>query len=116
MPNEAMPEATDAPLVMNVTLRIKPEHRAAYRAELDEVLPRARAEAACEYLVVGEVAAEPGTFVLSERWRNADEYVTTILQQPYFQRYLERTEPWYAEPRTVLVLEPVTPPAATGSS
>lgn len=107
MPPEEVPPAVDGPLTMNVTLVIQPEHREQYLSELREVLPQARAEDASVYLLVGEVVDQPGTFVLSECWRNADEYVNEILRRPYFQRYVEHTEPLYASPRTVLVLAPV---------
>jgi quinol monooxygenase YgiN len=107
MSSEQVPQAVDEPLVMNVTLVIEPEHREQYLSALREVLPPARAEAACVHLDVGEVADRPGTFVLFEHWRSAKEYVEEILRLPYFQRYLEITEPLYAVPRTVLVLTPV---------
>lgn len=110
MVSEQVPQAVDGPLVMNVTLVIAPEHREQYLRALRAVLPPARAEAACVHLDVGEVAERPGTFVLSEHWRSAKEYVQEILPQSYFQQYLEVTEPLYAVPRSVLVLEPVTVP------
>lgn len=109
MPTEDVPPALDGPLTMNVTLVIKAEDREEYLSELRHVLPRARAEDASIYLLVGEVAERPGTFVLSESWRNAAEYVNEILRRPYFQRYVERTERLYALPRTVLVLTSVIP-------
>lgn len=113
MPLEAVPAAVDTPLVMSVTLVIRPEHRTTYLRELHEVLPRARAEAGCVYLFVGEVHDSPGTFVLSESWRNTAEYVNEILPKPYFRRYVEQTEPLYATPRVVVVLDPVVPDDAT---
>ena len=113
MSSEQVPQAVDEPLVMNVTLVIEPEHRERYLAALREVLPPARAEEACVRLDVGEVADRPGTFVLSEHWRSAREYVEEVLALPFFRRYLEVTEPLYAVPRAVLVLTPV---AAEGAS
>ena len=107
MPAEEMPQVTDGELMMNVTLVVRPEHRDEYLSELREVLPHARAESACLSLEVGELAGRPGTFVLSERWRSGTEYVNEILRLPFYVRYLERTEPLYAAPRTVLVLTSV---------
>ncbi len=104
---EDVPQAVDEVLMMSNTLVIRTEHRDQYLRELREVLPRARAQSGCVYLLVGEVSGRPGTFVLSECWRNAGEYVDVILELPFFRRYVERTERLYAEPREVLVLAPV---------
>ena len=109
MTAQPMPLVSDAELMMSVTLVIAPEHREQYLDELRDVLPSARREPACLSLEVGEMADRPGTFVLSERWRSGNEYVHHVLPLPYFQRYLERTEPLYAVPRTVIVLTPVAP-------
>lgn len=111
MPSEQVPQAVDEPLVMNVTLVFEPEDREQFLSALHEVLPQARAEAACLHLDVGEVADRPGTFVLSEHWRSAKEYVEEILRLPYFRKYLEISEPLYAVPRTVRLLTPVDPQA-----
>lgn len=51
--------------------------------ELREILPQARRLEACISLEVGEVADRPGMFVLSERWRNGNEYLNEILQLPF---------------------------------
>jgi quinol monooxygenase YgiN len=108
MPQEKMPQVSDKELMMNNTLTIKPEYREEYLRELREILPQARRLEACISLEVGEVADQPGTFVLSERWRNGNEYLNEILQLPFYQRYLERSEPFYAAPRAVLVLMSVS--------
>jgi quinol monooxygenase YgiN len=47
-------------------------------------------------------------FVLSERWRNGNEYLNEILQLPFYQRYLERSETFYVAPRAVLVLTSIS--------
>lgn len=107
MPAEEMPTVTDEELMMSNTLVIKPEHRDAYLSELRQVLSQARELPACLSLEVGEVVTQPGTFVLSERWRNGNEYVNDVLRLPFYQRYLERSEPMYAAPRGVLVLTSV---------
>jgi antibiotic biosynthesis monooxygenase len=54
------------PLLMNVTLTIRPERLDAFTAALREVLAHARAEDACLHLDVGRSVADPGVFVLSE--------------------------------------------------
>lgn len=105
MPQEAMPRVSDNELVMCNTLMIKEECRNEYLTELRRVLPLARRLPACLSLEVGEVAGKPGTFVLFERWRSGAEYVNEILQLDFYQRYLERTEPHYAAPRSVSVLQ-----------
>ena len=107
MPNEAMPEVSDGELMMNNTLVVKPEHRDTYLAAIREILPLARELSGCRSLEVGEVAGQPGTFVLSERWRNGNEYLHEYLQLSFYQKYLQTTEGLYAVPRTVLVLDPV---------
>jgi quinol monooxygenase YgiN len=103
MPQEKMPQVSDKELMMSNTLMIQPEYREEFLMELRKILPQARRLAACISLEVGEVADRPGMFVLSERWRNGNEYLE-ILQLPFYQRYLERSEPFYAVPRAVLVL------------
>jgi quinol monooxygenase YgiN len=107
MPPEAMPQVSDDELMMCNTLMIKKEYRDEYLTELRRVLPLARRLPACLSLEVGEVAGQPGTFVLSERWRSGAEYVNEILQLDFYQRYLKRTEPHYAAPRSVSVLQSV---------
>ncbi len=89
MPQEKMPQVSDKELMMSNTLMIQPEYREEFLMELREI---------------GEVADQPGMFVLSERWRNGNEYLNEVLQLPFYQRYLERSEPFYAAPRAVLVL------------
>ena len=108
MPAEETPQVFDGELMMSNTLVVKPEHRKEYLDELREILPQARRLDACISLEVGEVDDRPGTFVLSERWRNGTEYLNEILQLPFYQRYLERSEPFYAAPRAVLVLTSVS--------
>lgn len=108
MSQEKMPQVSNKELMMNNTLIIKPEHREEYLMELREILPQARRLEACISLEVGEVSDQPGTFVLSERWRNGNEYLNEILKLPFYQRYLERSEPFYAAPRAVLVLKSVS--------
>jgi quinol monooxygenase YgiN len=94
---------------MNVTLTIKPECREEFLAALREVLPAVRAEESCLYLHVGESAAEPDVFVVSEGWKNLVEYRDVIPRKPYFQHYLQVRKSAYARPRMVLALTPVEP-------
>ena len=108
VPAEAMPAVSDDELMMSNTLVISLEHREEYLSELREVLSQARQLPACLSLEVGEVVDQPGTFVLSERWRNGNEYLHEVLGLPFYQRYLARSEPFYSGPRTVLVLRPVS--------
>lgn len=108
MPSQEMPQVVDGELMMSNTLVIKPEHRQEYLDELRASLPQARRLDAYISLEAGEVADQPGTFVLSERWRSGTEYLNEILQLPFYQRYLERSEPFYAAPRAVLVLTSVS--------
>ena len=107
MPQEKMPQVSDKELMMSNTLMIQPEYREEFLMELREILPQACRLEACISLEVGEVADKPGMFVLSERWRNGNEYLNEILQLPFYQRYLERSQPFYAAPRAVLVLTPI---------
>jgi quinol monooxygenase YgiN len=102
-----MPVIVDGPLKMVNTLTIAPERREEYLSALAEILPQARAQSTCVYLEVGEVVGRPGTFVLNELWRDGRVFVAEILSLPFYQRYIERCEPLYAAPRTVLVLEPI---------
>ena len=108
MPPEEMPQVSDEELMMCNTLVIKPEYREEYLGELRRVLTPARALPACLSLEVGEAIDRPGTFVLSERWRSGKEYVEEILQLDFYQRYLAESEPMYAAPRVVSVLQAVT--------
>lgn len=107
MPVEAMPEVSDGELMMINTLVVKPEHRETYLAAIREILPLARELAGCLSLEVGEVRGEPGTFWLSERWRNGNQYLHEYLPLPFYQKYLQVTESLYSVPRTVLVLDPI---------
>ena len=107
MAAQAMPEISDEELMMNNTLIIDAAHREEYLRELREVLPQARRLDACISLEVGEVVDRPGVFILSERWRNGNEYAKEILQLPFYQKYLQRSEPFYAAPRTVVALRAV---------
>ncbi len=107
MSPEEMPQVSDEELMMCNTLVIKAEYREEYLSELRRILPLARRLPACISLEVGEVVSDPGTFVLSERWRSGSEYVNRILGLDFYRRYLEYTEPHYAVPRTVVVLQSV---------
>jgi quinol monooxygenase YgiN len=71
MPQGKMPQVSD----MSNTLMIQPEYREQFLMELREILPQARCLEACISLEVGEVTDQPGMFVLSERWRNGNEYL-----------------------------------------
>lgn len=108
MPPEEMPQVSNEELMMCNTLVIKPEYREEYLSELRRILPLARRLPACLSLEVGEVTGQPGTFLLSERWRSGSEYVNEILGLDFYQRYLNHTEPHYAVPRTVVVLQSVS--------
>jgi quinol monooxygenase YgiN len=92
---------------MLVVLTIKPERRDEFVAALREVLPLARAEAACLMLLAAEAAGEPEKFVLLESWRDRDEYRGEILGRDYFRRYLAVSEAAYAAPRQVTLLDEV---------
>lgn len=107
MTDEQMPAITDGELVMSNTLVVGIEDRDEYLELLREILPQARELEACLFLEAGEVVDSPGTFVLSERWRSGTEYVGEVLALPFYQKYLERSEPLYAEPRSVVVLQTV---------
>jgi antibiotic biosynthesis monooxygenase len=61
-------------MFLNVTMTIKPERREEFLAALREVLPAVRAEPNCLYIHVGESAAEPGVFVVSEGFKDLVEY------------------------------------------
>lgn len=101
---EAMPHVTSGEFMMSNTLVLRADHRKEYLAELRKVLPLARALAGCMFLEVGEIVDHPGTFLLTERWRNGEEYLTQYLALPSYQEYLRSTEQMYAAPRDVLVL------------
>ena len=105
---EAMPEVTDGELMMSNTLFVGPENREAYLSAIREILPKARGLDGCRSLEVGEVVGEPGTFLLTERWSNGDQYLHEYLQLPFYQEYLEKTEGLYSAPRTVAVLTPIS--------
>lgn len=105
---EAMPQVTGGELSMSNTLVVHPDHREAYLDELRKVLPVARNLAGCMFLEVGESVASPGTFVLTERWRNGEEYVNDYLTLPFYQDYLRHTEQMYAAPRNVVVLHTIS--------
>lgn len=107
MTSEAMPEFGDGELMMSNTLMIRVECREEFLSELRRIVPQARVLPACLALEVGEVAAQPGTFVLSERWRSGREYVEEVLRLDFYQRYLQRSEPLYSAPRKVVVLQAV---------
>ena len=91
MPQEKIPQVSDKELMMSNTLMIQPEYREDFLMELREILPQARRLEVCISLEVGEVTDQTGMFVLSERWRNGNEYLNEILQLPFYQRYLERS-------------------------
>ncbi|WP_374948042.1 putative quinol monooxygenase [Agreia sp.] len=107
MAAEQMPEITDSVLVMSNTLTVDPKDREKYLEELRLVLPEARKLPGCLVLEAGEVTDMPGTFVLYERWRSGTEYVGEYLQLPFYQRYLQQSEPLYSAPRSVVVLSSV---------
>lgn len=105
---EAVPQVTDAELMMCNTLMVRSEDRDAYIDQLKKVLPQARALAGCLLLEVGESVERQGTFVLTERWRSGKEYVDEYLLLPFYQEYLANTEQMYAEPRQVVLLSTLT--------
>jgi quinol monooxygenase YgiN len=100
-------QVSDGELTMSNTLIVRPEHRRAYIHALQKVVPYARSLAGCLFLEVGGRSDSPGTFVLTERWRNGNEYVNDYLALPFYQEYLAKTEPMYAAPRNVVVLNAV---------
>lgn len=108
MPPEAVPQVSDQELMMSNTLTIKAEFHVEYVQELRLILPQARRLPACLALEVGEITGQTGTFVLCERWRSGREYMDEILHLEFYQRYLQLTEPYYAGPRIVLVLQSVS--------
>jgi len=105
---EAMPQITKGELMMSNTLVVRPEDREAYLDELRKVLPLARQLAGCLFLEVGENVQGVATFVLTERWRNGQEYVNEYLTLPFYQEYIRNTEQMYAAPRDVVVLKAVS--------
>lgn len=107
---EAMPEITDGELMMSNTLIVRPDKREAYLVELRRVLPLARQLAGCLFLEVGEKVGSPATFVLTERWRNGQQYLNEYLNLDFYQEYLRNTEQMYAAPREVVVLAVVSGP------
>jgi quinol monooxygenase YgiN len=108
MEPESSPEVTDGELMLCNTLIIDPEQRLAYLRALGEVLPQARALPGCLLLEVGERADSPGTFILTERWRSAREFLG-YLSLPFYRDYLEASERMYAAPRDAVILTAVGP-------
>jgi len=104
---ESMPQVSDAELIMSNTLVVRPECRSAYLNELRKVLPQARALEGCLFLEAGESVGTPAMFILTERWRNGNEYLNVYLGLPFYREYLAKTEQMYAAPRQVVVLAAV---------
>lgn len=102
-----MPQVSDAELIMSNTLMVRPEYRSAYLEELRKVLPKARALEGCLFLEAGESVGTPAMFILTERWRNGNEYLNDYLALPFYREYLTKTEQMYAAPRHVVVLAAV---------
>lgn len=102
-----MPQVSDAELIMSNTLMVRPEFRSAYLDELRKVLPQARALEGCLFLEAGESVGTPAMFILTERWRNGNEYLNKYLALPFYREYLTKTEQMYAAPRHVVVLAAV---------
>lgn len=101
---EAMPTVDTGELMMCNTLFVALEHRERYAEELQKVLPLARELPGCLALEVGERTDAPGTFILTERWANGEQYINEYLALPFYQEYLTATEAMYAQPRQVQVL------------
>lgn len=104
---EAMPQVSDGELNMSNTLIVRPEFRSDYLEQLMKVLPQARDLEGCLFLEVGESAEAPGTFILTERWSNGNQYLNEYLSLPFYQEYLTNTEQMYAAPRHVVVLSAI---------
>jgi len=104
---ESMPQVSDGELIMSNTLMVRPEYRSAYLEELRKVLPQARALEGCLFLEAGESVGTPAMFILTERWRNGNEYLNEYLALPFYREYLAKTEQMYAAPRHVVVLAAV---------
>ncbi len=101
---EPLPQVSDNELYMSNTLTVRPEFRAVYLEELRKVLPQAQALDGCLFLEVGESVETPAMFVLTERWRNGNQYLNEYLGLPFYREYLTKTEEMYAAPRHVVVL------------
>ncbi|NMH75712.1 putative quinol monooxygenase [Pseudonocardia xinjiangensis] len=93
------------PLLLTVTLTIRPDRLDPFGDALRKVLPPARAEDACLYLNVGRSVADPTVFVLSESWRDLVEFRDVVLQKDYYREYVRISEDAYAAPRVVTVLD-----------
>jgi len=102
----------DETFTLQVTMVIRPELRDEYLAALREFLARARQEPGCTFLYANEVAGQPGTFVLFERFQSQAVF-NELIQLDYAQRYLKFAESAFAAPRVIARLDPVEPlPAA----
>jgi quinol monooxygenase YgiN len=97
------------PMFANITMTIKPERREVFLAAVRDLLPAGRAEPDCIYLHVGQSVTDPDLFVVSEGWRDRDEYLNVIRQKPHFQIFVQISESSFAQPPSVLPLIPVEP-------
>jgi len=97
------------PMFANITMTIKPERREEFLAALRDILPAGRAEADCMYLHAGQSVTDPDVFVISEGWRDRDEYLNVIREKPHFLTFRQISESASSRPASVLPLNPVEP-------
>lgn len=84
-----------------VTIHIKPEHRDEFiAAMLDDARGSVQNEPGCLLFNVVQDEADPNCLHLYEVYRDA-EAVQAHMQTPHFQRWLEVTKDWLAEPLAI---------------
>ena len=95
-----------------VTIRIQPEHRAAFiESMLDDARGSVQDEPGCLRFDVLTDASDPNTIYLYEVYRDRDAFEAHT-RQPHYLRWRDTVKDWYAAPTQVVTCTPIFPPDA----
>jgi|GEM_PF-5699617 len=89
------------PFTFTSQMTIKPEHIEDFKPLLKRNTELAVQQPACDFIYANQSIADPGVFLMFERWTSLIEFEQQETRQPWFAEYIAQTEYFHERPRIV---------------
>ncbi len=89
---------TTEPVLVTVTLRVKPGTQDVFRKELAGIRELCVAEPECLDFIVLNHADDPTLFLITETWVSREHFESVQMHKEYYRPYFSRVEPMWASP------------------
>ncbi|KAL2267794.1 hypothetical protein VTJ83DRAFT_5071 [Remersonia thermophila] len=98
-------------ITLFLTLHILPEKLDEFMELFEPLVKQVVAEPECRSFHVYKDPQSPGTLAIVEHWNATPEWLMTVqVKKEYYRENFAKTEPMFAKPREIRMLQPLGPP------